>query len=117
MTVLLPRYRHTVMIKITPAAAEQIRRAQAQGNAANLALRIAVKLEDDGSFAYGMGFDEAKDKDIKLHSEGIDILVSEASKDILIGATLDYVELNPNEHRFIFINPNDPAHTRPTGNA
>lgn len=105
------------MIKITPAAAEQIRRAQQQSNAANMALRIAVKLEDDGSFAYGMGFDEKKDRDIELQSEGIDILVSEASKDILIGATLDYVELNPNEHRFIFINPNDPAHTRPPGSA
>lgn len=105
------------MIKITPAAAEQIRRAREQGNAASMALRIAVKLDDDGSFAYGMGFDEKRDRDIELHSEGIDILVSEASKDVLIGATLDYVELSPNEHRFIFINPNDPAHTPPKGSA
>jgi iron-sulfur cluster assembly protein len=105
------------MIKITPAAAQQIRRAQEQSNASNMALRIAVTLEADGSFAYGMGFDQKKDKDIELHSEGVDILVSEGNKDVLIGSTLDYVELNPNEHRFIFINPNDPAHTRAKGDA
>ncbi len=103
------------MIKITPAAAEQIRRSQEQAGAQDLALRIAVKLEDDGSFTYGMGFDSRKDSDVELQSEGIEVLVAENTKEALLGATLDYVELNPNEFRFIFINPNDPAHTRPKG--
>ena len=31
----------------------------------------------------------------------------------ITGATLDYVELNPGEWRFIFINPNDPSHKPP----
>jgi iron-sulfur cluster assembly protein len=105
------------MIKITPAAAAQIRRSQEQAGAQDMALRIAVKLEEDGSFAYGMGFDSRKDSDVELHSEGIDVLVAESAKEALIGATLDYVELNPNEFRFIFINPNDPAHKRPKANS
>jgi iron-sulfur cluster assembly protein len=105
------------MIKITPAAAAQIRHSQQQSNAEGLALRIAVTLEDDGSFAYGLGFDQKKDRDIQLFSEGIEILVSEASKDVLMGATIDYVQLNPDEFHFIFINPNDPAHTRPKPDA
>ena len=29
------------------------------------------------------------------------------------GATLDYVEVNPGELRYIFINPNDPSHKQP----
>jgi iron-sulfur cluster assembly protein len=29
---------------------------------------------------------------------------------MFMGAVLDYVEINPGEHRFIFTNPNDPSH-------
>lgn len=106
------------MIKITPAAAEQIRRSQETSSLESLGLRIAVTLEDDGTFVYGMGFDEKRDTDTELFSEGVRILVSDASRDVLMGATLDYVEINPNEHRFIFSNPNDPSHSaakRPGG--
>jgi iron-sulfur cluster assembly protein len=39
------------------------------------------------------------------------VLVSNSSKDLLAGATLDFVEISPGEHQFIFINPNDPAHS------
>jgi iron-sulfur cluster assembly protein len=39
------------------------------------------------------------------------VLVSNSSKDLLAGATLDFVEISQGEHQFIFINPNDPAHT------
>jgi iron-sulfur cluster assembly protein len=35
------------------------------------------------------------------------------SVELLTGAMLDYVELNPGEWRFIFINPNDPSHKPP----
>jgi iron-sulfur cluster assembly protein len=77
-------------------------------------LRIAVRKDPDGTFVYGMGFDEMGDDDALLASEGINVVVSNSSKDFLIGATLDFVEIGPGEHKFIFINPNDPAHAAST---
>ncbi len=99
------------MITITEQAAEQIRKAAAQTGAANLFLRLAAKIEDGGKFEYGMGFDERKDNDTLWETGGVGVLVSPACKELLEGATLDYVELNPGDFRFIFTNPNDPAHS------
>jgi iron-sulfur cluster assembly protein len=98
------------MITITDQAAAQIRKAAEQADAANLFLRLAARIEDDGTFEYGMGFDERKDNDTLWQSGGVSVLVSPSCKDLLEGATLDYVELNPGDFRFIFRNPNDPAH-------
>jgi iron-sulfur cluster assembly protein len=98
------------MIKITPAAAQQIRLAAEQSNAQNLCLRLAVTPGQDGAFEYGMGFDNRKDSDTVIVSEGIEVVIADRSKDLFMGAVLDYVEINPGEHRFIFTNPNDPAH-------
>jgi iron-sulfur cluster assembly protein len=100
------------MINVTPAAAEQIRRAARETDSEGMCLRLAARLETDGSIEYGMGFDERVDEDIHVVSEGIDILYSPASKELFAGATLDFVEINPGEHRFIFINPNDPTHAK-----
>jgi len=98
------------MITITPEAASQIRQSAEASSSQDMHLRIAVRREDDGTFVYGMGFDEMGDDDALLASEGINVVVSNTSKDFLIGATLDFVEIGPGEHQFIFINPNDPAH-------
>ena len=101
------------MLKLTPTAAEQIRKSATEADASNMPLRIAVSLEDDGSFAYGMGFDERRDDDVHINTEGVQIIFATRFKEALMGAELDYVELNPGEFRFIFRNPNDPAHTAP----
>jgi iron-sulfur cluster assembly protein len=98
------------MLKVTPAAAQQIRTAAAHSNAEGMCLRIAVALGKDNTFEYGMGFDDKKDTDVHTVSEGIDLVISNDLKDMLMGAVLDYVELNPGEFHFIFTNPNDPAH-------
>lgn len=99
------------MITITPQAADQIRKAAGQIGADNLLLRLAARKEGDGKFEYGMGFDERQTTDLQYTSNGIQVLVAVACKDLLEDATLDYVELNPGDFRFIFINPNDPTHT------
>jgi iron-sulfur cluster assembly protein len=98
------------MITITPEAAAQIRQSAEVSHSQGMHLRIAVRREPDGTFVYGMGFDEMGDDDALLASEGINVVVSNAAKDFLIGATLDFVEIGPGERQFIFINPNDPAH-------
>jgi iron-sulfur cluster assembly protein len=98
------------MIKITPEAAVQVRQSAEHNNAQNMSLRIAVRREEDGTFVYGMGFDGEGVDDTQFVSEGINILIANSSKDLITGATLDFVEINPGERQFIFINPNDPAH-------
>ena len=63
----------------------------------------------DGSLDYAMGFDEARGDDVVLTSEGIALVVSPQQRDLLDGMTLDYVEYEAGDFRFIFINPNDAA--------
>ncbi|HEY9052647.1 MAG TPA: iron-sulfur cluster biosynthesis family protein [Gammaproteobacteria bacterium] len=101
------------MIKLTPAAAKQIRLSAKEGNLDGLPLRIAATRQDDGSIHYGMGFDDVKEDDTSYTSEGVDVIVSEISKDILTGTTIDYVELEPGKPQFIFMNPNDANYTPP----
>ncbi len=99
------------MITITPAAAAQIRKSAESTKSQNMFLRIAARRDEDGSIHYGMGFDERGENDMHVNSEGIDVLISDANKEFLMGAVLDFVEINPGENQFIFINPNDPAHS------
>jgi iron-sulfur cluster assembly protein len=101
------------MITITEAAADQIRKSAEQSDAAGMALRIAATVEEDGSIQYGMGFDQQGENDVLVSSQGIDVLIADNFKELLMGTTLDYVELNPGEFQFIFYNPNDPSHVAP----
>ena len=102
------------MIIITPKAAEQIQSStQPQKGSGEVYLRLAARLDGKGTIEYGMGFDEKSDGDLQVVASGINMLVSAGSVELLSGATLDFVELNPGETRFIFINPNDPSHKSP----
>jgi len=103
------------MIIITPPAAEQIRESarQQQADPEAVCLRLAARLGENGAIEYGMGFDDKADGDLEVAAGGVRVLISPASVELLAGATLDYVEINPGELRFIFINPNDPSHKAP----
>ena len=103
------------MITLTAQAAKQIRNSAQQGQMEGMPLRIAATQKPDKSLHYGMGFDDtAGDKnDLKLTSEGIELVVSGSSLALLKGMVIDYVELEPGQHRFIFLNPNDPNYTPP----
>ena len=96
------------MITVTPQAAAQILKS-----ADGPSLRLAARLDEKGVVEYGMGFDDKAAEDVEVASNGVTILVSPGSVELLTGATLDYVELNPGEWRFIFVNPNDPSHKAP----
>lgn len=98
------------MITITPEAAAQIRKAAEATEADDMYLRLAARRDDDGSIEYGMGFDDMGNQDQIYTSAGVDVLISDSCKDLLSGATLDYVEIEAGQHQFIFINPNDPRH-------
>jgi iron-sulfur cluster assembly protein len=105
------------MITVTPQAAEQILKSAQQAGAGGASLRLAARLDDKGVIEYGMGFDDKAEGDVAFAVGAISLLVSQGSVELLTGATLDYVEINPGEPRFIFINPNDPSHKSPKSSA
>jgi iron-sulfur cluster assembly protein len=93
------------MFQVTSTAAEQIRNA-AEVQDENPALRVAAKIED-GELVYGMGFDEERENDTVVECEGVTILISPRSQELLNEATLDFVELRPGEFQFVFMNPKE----------
>ncbi|MGE5319719.1 MAG: iron-sulfur cluster biosynthesis family protein [Hyphomicrobiaceae bacterium] len=93
------------MIKITDAAAAQIRAANNNPDVFEMILRVAAYQEDDGNVNYGMGFDIEREADEHLVVNGIEILIAASSTPYLQGVTLDFVEMNPGDMRFIFIPP------------
>ena len=102
------------MITVTRNAAKQIRRSAASSDTEELALRIAASRANDGGIDYRMGFDDVGVDDTLLSTNGVDVVIASADKPLLNGTVLDYVEIEPGDHRFIFLNPNDPHH-RPPG--
>ena len=101
------------MLKITSAAAEQIKEQIKQNDADGLYLRIAAKTNKDGSFEYGMGFDESNEHDTKVNSHDLILISDPQSAELLEDATMDYVEIEPGQFHFIFSNPIDPNYTPP----
>ena len=101
------------MFTVTKAAAKQIRRSAASGDTEELALRVAASRAGDGGIDYRMGFDDVGAGDTLLSTNGVDVVIAAAGKALLNGAVLDYVEIEPGDHRFIFLNPNDPHHRPP----
>lgn len=95
------------MFKVTTAAAEQVLSAARQGGTEGLALRLAAQQKPDGSIDYRMGFDDATDEDIRMSSEGVEIVVAPEYVPLLDGATMDFVEIEPGKFHFIFLNPKD----------
>ncbi|MDI6746591.1 MAG: iron-sulfur cluster biosynthesis family protein [Rhodocyclaceae bacterium] len=96
------------MFNLTSAAAEQIIHAAAEIDdpQETPSLRLAAKIEG-GEIVYGMGFDEQRESDAVLEVAGVTLLISPPSQELLKDTTLDFVELNPGEFQFIFINPNE----------
>lgn len=102
------------MFTLTRAAADQVRQAAEQGDNAGLALRVAATRRADGGIDYGMGFDAQAADDLEVLSEGVRVVIAPDHVQQLRGATMDYVELEPGQFRFIFLNPNDPNYSPPT---
>ncbi len=101
------------MVTLTPEAAIQIFKAAKLGEMQGLALRIDAKKDAAGNIGYNMGFDEIREGDVHLVSEGVDVIFADTCKALLNGTTLDFVELEPDHFSFIFLNPNDPSYLPP----
>jgi len=105
------------IFKVTENAAAQILKAAEQGEMEGLALRLAPHRLVDGSIEYNkMGFDEIKDDDVLIHTEGVDIVFKPVSKELLEGAIMDFFEIEEGNPSFVFLNPNDPHYVPPKSN-
>lgn len=101
------------MFTITAAAAKQIKIAAEQSGTQGMALRLAVKENSDGSFSYKMGFDEPAENDLRIVTEGVEVVADLRFGDYLEECTLDYVEMDDGAWQFIFLNPQDPHYVPP----
>jgi Fe-S cluster assembly iron-binding protein IscA len=87
---------------ITAPAVQEILAAAARSDALGLALRVAAKGTPDG-IDYGMGFDEPAEDDEIQDFSGLTVVVGAPSRRWLEGTVLDYVEIEPGRHDFIFV--------------
>jgi iron-sulfur cluster assembly protein len=102
------------MFRLTTAAAEQVLNAAKQGGTEGLSLRLAAFQAPDGAFDYRIGFDDPTEDDIRMSCEGIDVVMTPEQVPLLDQTTMDYVEIEPGQFRFIFLNPKDPHFKPPT---
>lgn len=101
------------MFEITESAAEQVLAAARQGGTEGMALRMAARQKEDGSFDYLMGFDEVKDEDIRINSHGVEIVMAPEYVPLLDETVMDFVELEEGNQSFIFMNPRDANYSPP----
>lgn len=97
------------MFSLTSAAAKQIQQAADDSGANEMALRVAAKKDADGALQYGMGFDDPSEEDMKLDLQGIAVVINGESQELLFDTVLDFVELNPGEFNFIFMQASHPS--------
>ena len=101
------------MFTLTEAAQKQVKVSAERGDSIGDPLRIAAKMKEDGSIDYLMGFDQAQADDIKVQCGEVEIVFAPEYRGLLEGATMDYVEIESGEQRFIFLNPNDETYIPP----
>ncbi len=101
------------MFKVTDNAVQQIRKALRETGDQTLALRIAARFAADKSIEYVMGFDELSQEDEPIRYDEVTIVINADSQELLEEATLDFVELEPGNQQFIFLNPLDPTYVPP----
>ena len=101
------------IFEVTDAASKQIIKSSESSDSKDWPLRIAVNISEGGKYNYFMGFDQSKEEDLRLKINNIEIIISPDSMLHLKNCKLDYVEIEKNQHQFIFLNPSDPAYSPP----
>ncbi len=78
------------MITLTTRAAERVRTLQTEAAAPAKRLRVFVESGGCSGFQYGMSFDERKEGDTELVSEGVQFYVDPTSLAYLKGSNIDF---------------------------
>lgn len=80
-------------ITLTDAAAVKIRELLGEDpEAAEQALRVAVRGGGCSGFQYALAFDEKKDDDHVFEEQGVAVVVDKVSMQFVFGSEVDYVE-------------------------
>lgn len=79
-----------VMIEFTESAAQKIKSMEESFASDNMLLRIFVEAGGCSGFEYGMGFDELREGDQRLESQGISFIMDEASLTYMKGSVVDF---------------------------
>ena len=77
------------MITLTPRAATKVKELQTAVGEGKF-LRLFVESGGCSGFQYGMSFDERKNEDQVVESEGVSILMDDASLTYMDGSTVDF---------------------------
>lgn len=78
------------MITLTQRAAQQVRTLQTEIAEETKRLRVFVESGGCSGFQYGMSFDERKDGDQALSSEGVEFFVDPTSLAYMEGSVIDF---------------------------
>lgn len=78
------------MITLTDSAVEQIQKLAEEKASEGQQLRILVEAGGCSGFEYGMSFDEPKEDDQQLESNGVSFLVDATSFEYLDGCEVDF---------------------------
>ena len=78
------------MINLTLRAAERVRAMHAECGAPEKRLRVFVESGGCSGFQYGMSFDQRKDGDSELESEGVQFYIDPTSLAYLSGSNIDF---------------------------
>ncbi len=89
---------------VTPTAAAVLRRAAVQSGEDEVVVRVAATLTD-GELTVGFGFDEPRDQDSRCECDGVTLLVSPPSRDLLQGVEMDFVVDGDEQTYFVFRRP------------
>ena len=80
-------------ITLTDTAAEKIRELLGEDpEAAEQALRVAVRGGGCSGFQYALAFDEKKEDDHVFEEQGVAVVVDRVSMQFVFGSEVDYVE-------------------------
>jgi iron-sulfur cluster assembly accessory protein len=83
----------TTVIQLTESAALRVQRLMEEKDLQSHALRVFVSGGGCSGFQYGMAFEpDARENDVRISFESLDVVIDPMSYGYLAGATIDYVE-------------------------
>lgn len=81
------------MIQLSSSAAHEVKRLKSKHQGSELRLRLGIQTSGCAGLSYAMGLDhQLQAGDLVYESEGIQIVVDDASSNYLAGLVIDYSE-------------------------
>ncbi len=108
----------TQTISLSPAASQAVQNILAEKNLEGYALRIYVSSGGCCGAQFGMALDDnIREIDTTFESNGVQVVIDEASIDFLRGANVDYVNDPQRGAGFVVDSPNVKTHNHSHGDS